>query len=111
MRDVKQLQRLEDLGPETRWSEIYKREHWVRGMELAAGGWLRADFARERHMQADMRDKVREARRAEAAAGKAMGELAVAKAELERVKGELEERRVRDAVDRQLMLDLLAATQ
>ena len=104
VRDVKYLQRLEDLGKETRWSEIYKREHWVRGMELAAGGWLEADFARERHMQADMRDKEREARRAEAAAGKA-------KAELERVKGELEERKDRDAVDRQLVMDLLATTQ
>ena len=100
-----------DWGQDGRWSEIYKREHWVRGLELAANGWVRADFARERMMQADMREKVREARKAKEATEKAKQELAAAKIELAGVKGELEERKDQDVVDRQLAMTLLAATQ
>lgn len=99
-----------DAGQDGRWSEIYKREHWVRGVALAADGWVRADFARERMMQADMREKGREVRRAEEAAGKAEQELAVAKMELAGVKRELEGRRDQDAIDGQLVATLLAAT-
>ncbi|KAL9136104.1 MAG: hypothetical protein Q9175_002693 [Cornicularia normoerica] len=100
-----------DWGQDGRWSEIYKREHWVRGLELAANGWVRADFARERMMQADMREKVGEARKAKEATEKAKQELAAAKIELAGVKGELEERKEQDTVDRQLAMTLLAATQ
>lgn len=100
-----------DWGQDTRWSEIYKREHWVRGMELAANGWVQADFAREKMMQGDIRVKVREARKAKEAAKVAKEELAAVKIELAGVKRELEEKKEQDAVDRQLAMTMLAATQ
>lgn len=50
---------------------------------MAANGWVKVDFAREQMMQADMRDKEREARTATEAAEKAKEELATAKMELE----------------------------
>ena len=102
-----------DAGQDGRWSEIYKREHWVRGVTLAADGWVRADFARERMMQADMREKGREVRRAEEAERElavAKMELAGVEMELAGVKRELEGRRDQDAVDGQLVATLLAAT-
>lgn len=100
-----------DFGQDGRWSEIYKREHWVRGVELAANGWVKADFARERMMQADMRDKEKEARKAKEAADKAKHDLAAAKIELGAVKRELEGKKEQDAIDRQLAMTMLAATQ
>lgn len=71
---------------------------------MAANGWVKADFAREQMMQADMRDKEREARTATEAAEKAKEELATAKMELE-------ENKDQDVVDRQLTMALLAANQ
>lgn len=97
-----------DEGLDGRWSEIYKRGHWVRGMELAATGWVEADFSRERMMQADMREKEREVRKAREAAEKAKLELAAAKSELVDVKRELEEKKDQDAINRQLAVTLLA---
>ncbi|KAF6225802.1 hypothetical protein HO133_009804 [Letharia lupina] len=100
-----------DWGQDGRWSEIYKREHWLRGLELAANGWVKADFAREKMMQADMRAKEREARKAKEAAEKAKRELATAKIVLAAVRRELEEKNDQVAMDRQLAMTLLAATQ
>lgn len=97
-----------DWGQDGRWSEIYKREHWVRGLELAANGWVEADFAREKMMHADMREKEREARRAKEAEEKAKQQLATARIELTAVKRELEEKKEQDAIDRQLALTMLA---
>ena len=109
--DMMDRPNIRDWGQDSRWSEIYKREHWVRGVELAANGWVKADFAREKMMQADMRDQKRETRKAKEAALKAQQELATAKIELDRVKRELQERKDKDAIDRQLAMTLLAATQ
>lgn len=100
-----------DWGQDDRRSEIYKREHWVRGVELAAKGWVEADFAREKMMLADMREKEREAKKAKEATERAKQELAAARIELAAVKMELEEKKDQDAIDRQLALTLLAATQ
>lgn len=100
-----------DWGQDGRWSEIYKREHWLRGLELAANGWVKADFAREKMMQADMRAKEREARKAKEAAEKAKRELATAKIVLAAVRRELEEKNDQVAIDRQLAMTLLAATR
>lgn len=100
-----------DWGQDGRWSEIYKREHWLRGLELAANGWVKADFAREKMMQGDMRAKEREARKAKEAAQKAKQELAGAKIELAAVKVELEKKKEQDAIDRQLAMTLLATTE
>lgn len=97
-------------GQDGRRSEIYRRGHWVRGMELAAQGWLQANSSREKMMRADMREKEWELRKAREAAAKAQRELAVAEIELARVKRELE-RKDQDAVDLQLASTLLTATQ
>ena len=80
-------------------------------MELAANGWVQADFAREKMMQGDMRAKVKEARKAKESAESAKQELAAVKMELAAVKRELEEKKEQDAVDRQLAMTLLAASQ
>ena len=100
-----------DYGQDSRWSEIYTREHWVRGMELAAHGWVKADFARERMMQADMREKVRDARKAKEAAEKTKENLAAAKIELAAVRRRREEEKEQDAIDRQLAVALLTGTE
>ena len=100
-----------DWGQDGRRSEIYTREHWLRGLELAANGWVEADFARERMMRAGMREYEREVRKAKQEAEKAKQELAAAQTELAGVKRDLEEKEDQDVIDRQLAMTLLAATQ
>ena len=103
--------RKRDIGQDDRRSEIYRRGHWLQGLALAAGGWVEADFEREKILRADMREKEKEARLAKEEAEKAKQELAAAQAELAAVKRELEEKKEQSAIDRQLAMALLAATQ
>ena len=100
-----------DCGQDDRRSEIYRREHWLRGLALAADGWVEADFAREKMLRADMREKEKEAKMAKEEAEKARLDLVAAQVELAAVKRELEEKKEQSAIDRQLAMALLAAAQ
>lgn len=103
--------RKQDIGADDRRSEQYRREHWLRGLHLAAGNWVEADYDREKLLRADMRAKEREARTAKEEAEKVKLDLAAAQIELAAVKEELEEKKQQSAIDRQLAMDLLATTQ
>lgn len=109
--DMMDRPRRRECGQDDRRSEIYTREHWLRGMELARNGWVEADFAREQMWRADVREKEREAKKSKEEAEKAKQELAAAQIELAVVKSKLEEKKEQDAVDRQLAMTLMAATQ